>query len=229
MHLWLTLESIIHVKHQKSGVRYFTKGTIKNKAKPITTILNHAKRYSFAQLAKKLVHHQLNKLHIGTLVLIEGNNSFVFGDPIPASVKTRDNKLYGEMHIHDINCYINILTSGSIGAAESFITEDWTSPNLTAVVQLLVRNIDILNQMEGGLATLSTPLLKIIHSLNENSEKGSRRNIAAHYDLGNAFFKTFLDPTMMYSSGIFPNSTATMEQASKYKLKRCIQYWQEDA
>lgn len=62
-----------------------------------------------------------------------------------------------------------------------------------------------------------------MHFLNKNTEKGSRRNIAAHYDLGNDMFELFLDPTMMYSSGIFPSDTATMEEASIYKLDRICQ------
>jgi len=77
----------------------------------------------------------------------------------------------------------------------------------------------VVDGMEGGLAKLSAPVVKWFHSLNENTEKGSRRNIAAHYDLGNDLFELFLDPTMMYSSGIFPTKEASMEDASLNKLE----------
>ena len=113
--------------------------------------------------------------------------------------------------------------AGSIGAAEAFMTRDWVTPDLTKLVQLLVRNMDILDQMEGGLAALSRPILKMFHRLNQNTEKGSRRNIAAHYDLGNEFFALFLDPSMMYSSGIFPHADATMAEASFHKLETICQ------
>ncbi|WP_197466063.1 cyclopropane-fatty-acyl-phospholipid synthase family protein, partial [Oleiphilus sp. HI0080] len=78
---------------------------------------------------------------------------------------------------------------------------------------------DVLDGMEGGLAKLSKPVLKVMHRLNQNTVKGSKRNIAAHYDLGNDFFKTFLDPTMMYSSALFPSEDASLEEGSLNKLR----------
>jgi cyclopropane-fatty-acyl-phospholipid synthase len=87
------------------------------------------------------------------------------------------------------------------------------------LVRVMVRNMDILDQIEGGLALISKPLLKGFHYFNQNSAKGSRRNIAAHYDLGNDLFEAFLDSTMMYSSGVFPAAEASMEEASLNKLK----------
>jgi cyclopropane-fatty-acyl-phospholipid synthase len=171
------------------------------------------KRVSLAGFARKILHSQLRKMHTGILVLIEDDQRYQFGQDTAT-------ELYAEMHIHDASCYADILSGGSIGASEAFITGDWSSPDLTSFVRVLVRNIDILDQMEGGFASLSKPMLKWFHSHNANSEKGSRRNIAAHYDLGNDFFKLFLDPTMMYSSGIFPSANSTMHEASENKLKR---------
>jgi cyclopropane-fatty-acyl-phospholipid synthase len=168
-----------------------------------------------------MLFRQLKKLHAGSLVLIESGIRYEFGEGSSKDHGELSTDLYAEMHIHDASCYADILSGGSIGAAEAFITGDWSSPDLSKVMRVLVRNMDILDQMEGGLASLSKPLLKWVHMLNENSEKGSRRNIAAHYDLGNEFFQLFLDPTMMYSAGIFPADSATMQEASEYKLK-CI-------
>lgn len=169
---------------------------------------------AMARLARKLVHHQLKQLHTGSIVIVEANEQTLFGTP-----QSDDCDLYGELHIHDSSCYIDIMSAGSIGAAEAFMSGDWTTPDLTALVRVMVRNRDILDQMEGGVAALSRPFLKVFHRLNQNTEKGSRRNIAAHYDLGNDFFKMFLDPTMMYSSGLFPHPKATMQEASEHKLK----------
>jgi cyclopropane-fatty-acyl-phospholipid synthase len=166
-----------------------------------------------AKVARNLVHRQLASLHTGCLQVEEDGEVFSFGQP------ESQTDLVARLIVKDASCYSEIMTGGSIGAAESYMTADWTSPDLTKLVRLMVRNIDILDQMEGGLALLSKPLLKAFHYLNQNSAKGSRRNIAAHYDLGNDLFQLFLDPTMMYSSGIFPSAEADMEQASLNKLE----------
>ena len=171
--------------------------------------------FSWHSLARNIVYSQLKNLHSGCLKIHESGQVRTFGSPADA--------LVGEMHIHDPQAFSSILTGGSIGAAEAFMTGDWSSPDLTALVRVMVRNMDILDQMEGGLATLSRPFLKLFHRLNQNTEKGSRRNIAAHYDLGNDLFQRFLDPSMMYSAGIFPSEDASMEQASFYKLERICQ------
>jgi cyclopropane-fatty-acyl-phospholipid synthase len=183
------------------------------------------KRHAFfAGAAKSILFSQLKKLSTGCIVIVDGDERHHFGEVLSAG-----DELYAEMHVHDSNCYADIVTGGSIGASEAFMTGDWTSPDLTMLMRVMVRNMDILNQMEGGLATLSRPILKWFHKLNENTEKGSRRNIAAHYDLGNEFFKLFLDPSMMYSSGIFPSASASMAEASETKLKRICEKLQLSA
>ena len=181
---------------------------------PIET--SKASLFVWPNMARRVVFSQLQKLHTGRLVIIEGDQRFEFGQAAAAS---SSDSLCGEMHVQDSQTYTSIMTGGSIGAAEAYMTGDWSTPDLTALVRIMVRNMDILDQMEGGLATISRPVLKWFHRLNQNSEKGSKRNIAAHYDLGNDFFQLFLDPTMMYSSGIFPSDDASMEQASFHKLE----------
>jgi cyclopropane-fatty-acyl-phospholipid synthase len=175
--------------------------------------------FGMHHLAKKAVFAQLKKLHTGTLVVVEGDVRHAFGDLEDASEK----HLAAELHVVDQSCFFDIMTGGSIGAAESFMTGDWTTPDLAMLMRVMVRNMDILDQMEGGLAKVSKPVLKVMHRLNQNTPKGSKRNIAAHYDLGNEFFQVFLDPTMMYSSGIFPSETATLEEASIRKLDTICQ------
>ncbi|GAA6135975.1 cyclopropane-fatty-acyl-phospholipid synthase family protein [Oceaniserpentilla sp. 4NH20-0058] len=168
----------------------------------------------FNQFAKRMVLSHLKRLHSGCIVIHDGKNIHSFGEKLNSS-----NELYGELTIHDTQAYSDIMTAGSIGAAEAYMTGDWSTPDLTKLMRVMVRNMDILNGLEGGIAKISKPFLKGFHWLNQNTEKGSRRNIAAHYDLGNDFFESFLDPTMMYSSGIFPSGNSTMEEASTYKLK----------
>ena len=95
----------------------------------------------------------------------------------------------------------------------------WSTDNLTNVVRLMVINQNVMDSLEGGYQWLTKPLLKVLHWLNSNTTEGSRKNIAAHYDLGNDFFALWLDPTMMYSSAMFDAPTTTLQAASELKLK----------
>jgi cyclopropane-fatty-acyl-phospholipid synthase len=119
--------------------------------------------------------------------------------------------------------YRQVALGGSIGAAESYMDQDWQADDLCRVIQILVRNRDLLDSMEGGLATLANQLLKLWHFANRNSQRGSRKNIAAHYDLGNDLFALFLDQHGMYSSATFYHPELSLEQASTAKLERICQ------
>jgi len=154
----------------------------------------------------------LKDLHTGHLEIIEGSNTLRFGKA--------GSDLHASIEILDSEAYRSIALNGSVGAGESYMTGDWTCSDLPMLIRILSRNKDVVDKIDGGLANLGKFALKWLHSLNRNTEKGSRRNIAAHYDLGNDMFELFLDPTMMYSSGIFPHADATMEEASIYKLDR---------
>ena len=162
-------------------------------------------------LCRSAVLNQLTGLRAGSLTIhdpIETVN-FVGNEPGPAAV----------IRIHDFEAYKDIALGGSIGAAEAFMTQDWSSDNLTDVVRVMSLNMDVLESMEGGLTRLMMPLMRFTHWLNRNTAKGAQRNIAAHYDLGNDFFELFLDPTMMYSSGIFPAENSSMREASENKMR----------
>ena len=183
-----------------------------------------ASHFSLESMARKLVLKQLENLHTGSIVIEEDGLRHHFGEALPTN-----HVWYAELHVLDPSCYKDILFGGSIGAAEAFMSGDWSSPNLTSLIRVMVKNRDILDGMETGFAKLSSPFLKWFHRVNQNTEKGSKRNIAAHYDLGNDFFELFLDPTMMYSSGIFPNAESSMQEASEYKLKRICESLQLSA
>ena len=131
--------------------------------------------------------------------------------------------LVGEVQIHDTSVWGMIASNGSIGAGEAFIHGYWSSPDLTKVIRVLVSNMDVLDAMEGGLARLGRPLIRGLHWVNRNTRKGSQKNIAAHYDLGNEMFEQFLDPTMMYSAAQFLTADDTLEQAQLNKLQRICQ------
>lgn len=168
------------------------------------------------KVCRSALFRTLEKLHTGCVQVQEGNQVQSFGQPDATSFTAR-------IVIHDSEAYRNIALSGSVGAGESYMTGDWSSPDLPLLIRVLARNKDVVDNIDGGLANIGKLFLQGFHYLNRNTEKGSRRNIAAHYDLGNDMFELFLDPTMMYSSGIFPSATASMEEASVYKLDRICQ------
>jgi cyclopropane-fatty-acyl-phospholipid synthase len=165
-----------------------------------------------SRLARKLVCKQLSMLRYGTLVITEqGQQTRVFGDQDPRLPSA-------ELHVHNPSMWRDMVTGGSIGAAESFVAGDWSSPDLVQLLRFFTRNIDIMNAFEDRFAWLTRPALKGLHWLNRNTREGSRKNISAHYDLGNDLFRTFLDPTMMYSSAVYPREDASLEEAALHKL-----------
>ncbi len=116
--------------------------------------------------------------------------------------------------------YRRILFGGTIGAGEAYMDGLWTCDDLTALVRIVVRNRQFFTGLDSGLGRLLWPLHQVSHLFRRNSREGSRRNIAAHYDLGNDFFALFLDPTMAYSCGYFDTPESTMEEASVSKMDR---------
>lgn len=112
-----------------------------------------------------------------------------------------------------------LVTAGDIGFAEGFIDGDWTTTDLTALIRLAARNGKALAPAIDGHAMMRL-VNRIGHLLNANTKRGSRRNIEAHYDLGNDFYKEWLDPSMLYSSGIFDEDTTTLETSQARKLDR---------
>ena len=170
--------------------------------------------------ARQLVFKTLSNINQGHLIVKESGHQIEFGN------KNNHDGLNGEtlsatIDIIHPSVYREFIVGGTIGVAEAFMIGDWQTPDLTQVIRVMVRNIKVLNAVDdGALAILSKPIIKGLHWLNRNTQSGSRKNIAAHYDLGNDLFELFLDPTMMYSCGIFPHTQASMEEASIYKLDR---------
>ncbi len=121
--------------------------------------------------------------------------------------------------IHDARFYSAVLFGGSIGAAEAYVNGWWSSPDLTTLVELITLNQQLLQKMERRLAWLGYGRHWLAHRMRRNSERGSRANIAAHYDLGNELYACFLDKHMQYSAGIYPAVEASLEQAQQHKLR----------
>ena len=164
-------------------------------------------------MLRKALLDKLAKLENARLSLSDPLGDFVLGSG-------SDDDLTAAIEILDLGFYRRVILSGSVGAAEAYMDSLWQADDLTKVIQIMVRNRDLLDSMEGGLATLANKLIRFWHLSNRNTSSGSRRNIAAHYDLGNEFFELFLDPHGMYSSATFYQPDLTLEKASIDKLDR---------
>jgi len=131
-----------------------------------------------------------------------------------------DGELSARIHIHDPRFYSSAALGGALGAAEAYLDGFWDTDDLTTTLRLFARNNDAVGEINRGLALIGAPIRKAINLLNRNTRAGSRRNIAAHYDLGNDFFEQFLDETMAYSCGIFEQPESTLLDASLAKFDR---------
>ncbi|NOS95534.1 MAG: class I SAM-dependent methyltransferase [Methylotenera sp.] len=164
-----------------------------------------------ASFAKLQILNHLGKLQSGQLNLVDGSENHAFGDA--------SHPLHAIIYVHDPRFYGEIAFGGSIGAGEAYMLGYWSADNLTNVIRLMCINQPVMDNLEGGYQWLTKPIMRLLHWLNSNTTEGSRKNIAAHYDLGNDMFQLFLDPTMMYSSAMFNSDTKTLQQASELKLK----------
>jgi cyclopropane-fatty-acyl-phospholipid synthase len=159
---------------------------------------------------ERMVRRQLASLEHGVLTL-EGET---YGR------RTERCDLAATVQVHDASFWADVALGGSVGAGESYMAGHWSADDLVAALRILASNREVMDGMDTGLAALSAPLRKALHWAARNTRSGSRRNIAAHYDLGNEFFALFLDPTMMYSSAVFEHPAMTLEEAQAAKLER---------
>jgi cyclopropane-fatty-acyl-phospholipid synthase len=167
------------------------------------------------------IDRQFRRLIIGRLTELRGGQ-IVFEDAmgtVRVGNGTCDARaLRVVVRARDLRAYRRIAIGGSVGAAESYMDGDWQCDDLVSLVRLLVRNRELLDGMERGLARLSGWAQRGWHALRRNTRRGSRGNIAAHYDLGNEFFSLFLSPDLMYSAALWERADDTLEQASARKL-----------
>lgn len=164
------------------------------------------------RFARRFVHRALGRLRDRSIRIVEKERVFDFGapgKPPEATLLVRDPGAYGA-----------VLLGGTIGAAEAYMDGLWSADDLAAAVAAVASSPEAHYGLEGGLARLLHPLRAIRHFAKRNSREGSRRNIAFHYDLGNDFYRLFLDDTLAYSCGVFESETATMREASVAKFER---------
>jgi cyclopropane-fatty-acyl-phospholipid synthase len=161
------------------------------------------------RLARRIAFAFLRRIGAGQLTIVEGGERHVFGlGPPTATVQVRSPAVWPK------------LLRGSRGLAQSYIDGLWESPDVTAVIRLGARNVAGIDRLRSRLAPFRSPFQRAFSLVARNTRRRSRRDIAAHYDLGNELFQLMLDPTMSYSSAIFTHPEVSLEEASVAKLER---------
>ncbi|MDQ8020805.1 MAG: cyclopropane-fatty-acyl-phospholipid synthase family protein [Moraxellaceae bacterium] len=161
---------------------------------------------------RRLAQALLARLQAGSIELRLPDGTRLHGEgtaPGPAA----------SIHLHRWRPLLRMLLRGDIGLAESYRDGDWSTPDLTALLEAGIRN-DTGWDDELAAAWPLRLLLQLGHRRRDNTRRGSRRNIAFHYDLGNDFYRHWLDPDLVYSSGIYRRADDTLEQAQAAKLRR---------
>jgi cyclopropane-fatty-acyl-phospholipid synthase len=157
---------------------------------------------------------QLARLRFGRVLVEDALGSVALGADEPG-----ESRAAIRLTITDPGCYRLLAASGSVGAGEAYARGMWHCSDLVGLVRLLVRNRALLDGMEHGPARFGGLLLRLWHQLRSNTRAGSRRNIAAHYDLGNEFFALFLSSDLMYSCALWQGDRDSLEAASVRKLE----------
>jgi cyclopropane-fatty-acyl-phospholipid synthase len=165
----------------------------------------------FDRLCRKFALDFISQLQHGDITVVEGNQRLRFGDE-HAELKT-------VITVLDPAFYQKMVMAGSVGGGEAYIHGWWRCDNLTALVRIFALNLATLDKLDSAITRLGRPLLKLLNWRNRNSKQQARKNIAAHYDLGNDMYRLFLDNSMMYSSAVYPHAQADLAQAQQHKLK----------
>jgi len=169
---------------------------------------------SAAPAAARAIVHLLRQLQVGTLDMQFPDGSQARFGP---GAEPR-----AAMRMNDWSVCSAALKSGDIGFAESWIAGGWTSPDLVALLKLFIANRDAIEKVVYG-TWWGSLAHRVKHLLNRNSRQGSKKNIHAHYDIGNAFYRQWLDETMNYSSALFEGKPQQpMAQAQAAKVRRAL-------
>jgi cyclopropane-fatty-acyl-phospholipid synthase len=165
------------------------------------------------RLAWRVALAAAGRIQTGHLaVVLPDGSRRMFGD--------RAADLQAEIHIHDSEALARMLLHGETGGGEAYMDGLWSSPDLAALLRLAALNRESLSLSSGWFRVPAQVRRTVAHRARRNTRPQSRRNIAAHYDLGNEFYRLFLDETMTYSSAVFatPDQSLADAQRNKYRL-----------
>jgi cyclopropane-fatty-acyl-phospholipid synthase len=164
-------------------------------------------------LLRRLVVGRLSGLDRGELRIADAGGEIRLGRPAADGLTVR-------LTVRRARLWRRVVFGGLLAATEAYVDGDWDADYLTALARLFSRNIDQVASLDGGLGRLIRPATWLRYARSRNTKTGARRNISAHYDLGNEFFELMLDPTLTYSCGVFEGPDATLEDASRAKIDR---------
>ncbi|GAA4433800.1 cyclopropane-fatty-acyl-phospholipid synthase family protein [Bremerella cremea] len=162
---------------------------------------------------RRLLHQALSRIDAGHVLIVDPLGQHQFG---PSS----DVELRAVVRIDDLRVYRRMIFGGTLAAAEAYLNGKWVCSDLTALLRIMARNLESLKGIEKRTSFWLGPWRKLQQWQTRNSKSGSRKNIAAHYDLSNEFFGLMLDESMMYSSAIYRNEQTPLAEASLAKLDR---------
>jgi cyclopropane-fatty-acyl-phospholipid synthase len=162
--------------------------------------------------AKRVFLSTLEGLHRGSLELVLPGGTQMFGD---ASAELR-----ARLAVHRERFFTRALMGGDTGIGEAYMDRDWSAPDLVSLIRLAIRNLERLENGNAFFSSLSRFIDVVRHHLRKNTIAGSRRNIHAHYDLGNEFFRLFLDRNLVYSCAWYETPEDSLETAQSQKLDR---------
>ena len=162
------------------------------------------------RLLRRQLLQTLEESHEGYLAIRDNGQLHEFGD--------KTSSLHCRITVHDPAFYRYAGLAGTVGAGEAYMLGFWECDNLTNLVRFMVVNRDVMDAVEGGIARLAMPVLRMLHARRRNTRDGAKKNIQAHYDLGNDLFRLFLDESMMYSSAIYDEKHTTLADAQFNKL-----------
>ena len=159
------------------------------------------------------MRHVIRKIDCGEILLeTPGGKRFL--------LKGKRTNERAHLVIHRWKCMLRLLASGDLGFAEGYLAGEWSTPDIYSFLSTAGRRSNDTVSLEG--LKPHQPLNRFRHTLNRNTRRGSRRNIAAHYDLGNDFYQFWLDSSMTYSSAIYSSPDQTLEDAQRAKLDYVI-------
>ena len=207
--------TMLRIVWQASKLRFIKHLPVYHKPAPGSPMtIRSAPPGPLARLGRITTRAFLRRIRNGQLTLIYPDahrEKFGQADGREAQIRIKDNTFFRR-----------ILLSGGIGFGESYVAGEWSTDDLAATLSLLSENLDHLKEKHHRMSFLGRTFERTRHLLKPNTLAGSRRNISSHYDINSDFFSLFLDPSMTYSSGIYPEPGSSLEEAQQTKLAYVI-------
>ena len=213
--------SMPRILFQAGKLHYFKKLAAYKKPFPVSEFtIKHAKPSFLERLAMRSVFSFLENIKKGSLSLrLPEGEVKTFGIKNTGSEET----YCSEIQVQDYAFFWKIFTRAAVGLGEAYINGDWTTPDLTRLIALLIDNKPFLDEKKLRTSGVIRLLNRVLHLFNRNTLRGSKKNISLHYDLSNEFYEVILDPTMTYSCAIFNSGDESTEQAQYNKIRAMLE------